>query len=71
MRDRVYLCKKQNKKSFGQAFTKAFWASSPKRVLRTMKRGEDGAAVKVSVPLQGTKKLWEPQEDREEILRDL
>ena len=28
-----------------------------------MKRGGDGVAVKVSVPLQGTKKLWEPQED--------
>ena len=37
-------------------------ASSPKRVRRTMKRGEDGAAVKISVPLQGTRKFWEPQE---------
>ena len=38
-------------------------ASSPKRVLRTMKRGEDGAAVKISAPLQGAKKFWEPPED--------
>ncbi len=39
-------------------------ASSPKRSRREIKRGEDGAAVKGSVPLQGTKKLWEPQVSR-------
>ena len=37
-------------------------ASSPKCVLWTMKRGEDGVAVKVYVPPQGTNKLLAPQE---------
>ena len=51
------------KETSGQLFFVAeLAASSPKRSLWEMQRGEDGAAVKVSVPLQGTKKLWEPQE---------
>ena len=37
-------------------------ASSLKRRRWRMKRGEDGVAVKISVPLQGTGKFWEPQE---------
>ena len=37
-------------------------ASSPKRSQCEMKRGENGTAVKVLVPLQGTTKLWAPQE---------
>ena len=46
-------------------FPQTHWlltASSPKRSQCEMKRGEDGAAVKVLVPLQGTTKLWAPQE---------
>ena len=39
-------------------------ASSPKCSRWECKRGEDGVAVKISVPPQGTEKFWEPQESR-------
>ncbi len=37
-------------------------ASSPKRSLREMKRGEDGVAVKIARRSKPKKRFWEPQE---------
>ena len=39
--------KRENKESFGQAFTKACGASSSKRHKWWMKRDDDGVAVKI------------------------
>ena len=39
-------------------------ASSPKRSLREMKRGEDGAAVKIARRSKPIKRFWVPQESR-------
>ena len=41
----------------------------PDRCRWQMKEGRNGAAVKGSVPLQGTKKLWEPQEGVGQLVR--
>ncbi|MBO5937193.1 MAG: hypothetical protein J6Q79_06215 [Clostridia bacterium] len=40
--------KRRSEQSFGQAFSKACGASSPKRRLWRIKQGDDGAAVKIA-----------------------
>ena len=43
-------------------------ASSPKRSPREMKRGEDGAAVKISRRPKPNKKFWAPQESHANLV---